>query len=194
MASTKLQGKREDLLRTASEGMKRFPDERRFYLTVANDAGRNGQYERAVEVFGEAYRRWPQDAQFKEGLASAHLYLGTQQLDQAQNEGAERHLRQAVTLAENDVDARLNLGRALHNLNRSVEAEHEFDRVIALDPKAPLAHFHRGMVRQALGDLDPAIADLSEEIRQNPSLSSQLLFAWQGLSNQGSADGSVGRF
>ncbi len=41
--------------------------------------------------------------------------------------------------------------------------------MIALDPKAPLAHFHRGMVRQALGDLDPAIADLSEEIRQNPA-------------------------
>ncbi len=117
------QGKREDLLRTASEGMKRFPDERRFYLTVANHAGRNGQYERALKVFGEAHRRWPQDAQFKEGLASAHLYLGTQQLDQGRNEAAERHLQQAVTLAENDVDARLNLGRALHNLNRSVEAE-----------------------------------------------------------------------
>ena len=70
------QGRGEDLVRTASEGMKRFPDERRFYLTVANDAGRNGQYERALEVFGEAHRRWPQDAQFKEGLASAHLYLG----------------------------------------------------------------------------------------------------------------------
>lgn len=163
------QGRSEDLVRTASEGIKRFPGEPRFYLTVANHAGRNREYERALKVFGEANRRWPEDAQFKGGLASAHLYLGMQQLDKAQNEGAERHLRQAVTLAEDDVDARLNLGRALHNLNRSVEAEHEFDRVIALDPKAPLAHFHRGMVRQALGDLDAAIVDLSEEIRRNPA-------------------------
>ena len=164
------QGRGEDLVRTASEGIKRFPAERRFYLTVANHAGRNGQYERAFEVFSEAYRRWPQDAQFKDGLASVHLYLGTQQqLDKGQNEEAERHLRQAVALAEHDVDARLNLGRALHNLNRSVEAEEEFNRVIALDPNAPLARFHRGMVRQALGDLDAAIADLSEEIRQNPA-------------------------
>jgi len=163
------QGRVEDLIRTASEGIKRFPAERRFYLTVANHAGRNGQYERAIEVFGEAHGRWPQDVQFKDGLASAYLYLGVQQLDKGQNEEAERHLRQTVTLSERDVDARLNLGRALHNLNRSIEAEQEFDRVIALDPKAPLARFHRGMVRQALGDLDAAIADLSEEIRQNPA-------------------------
>ena len=163
------QGRGEDLARTASEGIKRFPSERRFYLTVANHAGRNSQYERAIEVFGEAHRRWPQDAQLKDGLAGAHLYLGMQWLDKGQNEEAERHLRQAVTLAEHDVDARLNLGRALHNLNRSVEAEEEFDRVIALDPKAPLARFHRGMVRQALGDLDAAISDLSDEIRQNPA-------------------------
>ena len=151
------------------KGITRFPTERRFYLTVANHAGRIGRYERALEVFGEAHRRWPQDAQFKDGLASAYLYYGMQQLDKAQNEEAERHLRQAVILAEHDVDARLNLGRALHNLNRSVEAEREFDRVIALNPKAPLARFHRGMVRQALGDLDAAITDLSEEIRQNPA-------------------------
>ena len=163
------QGRSEDLVRTASEGIKRFPGERRFYLTVANYAGRSGQYERALEVFGEAHQRWPQDEQFKDGLASAHLYLGTQQLDKGQNAEAERHLRQAVTLSEQDVDARLNLGRALHNLNRSTEAEEEFSRVIALDPKAPLVRFHRGMVRQSLGDLDAAIADLSDEIRQNPA-------------------------
>lgn len=162
-------GRNEDLVRTASEGIKRFPAERRFYVTAANHAGRNGQYGRAIEVFGEAHRRWPQDDQFKDGLASAHLYFGVQLLDKGQNGEAERHLRQAVVLSEKDVDARLNLGRALHNLNRSVEAEEEFSRVIAIDPNAPLARFHRGMVRQSLGDLDAAIADLSEEIRQNPA-------------------------
>lgn len=187
------QGRGEDLVRTASEGIKRFPAERRFYLTVANYAGRNGQYERALEVFSEAHRRWPQDPQFKDGLASAHLYLGTQQLDKGNNEGAERHLRQAVTLSEKDVDARLNLGRALHNLNRSVEAEEEFNRVITLDPKAPLARFHRGMVRQSLGDLDAAIADLSDEIRQNPAyppsyFSRGKAYQIQGLINEALAD------
>jgi tetratricopeptide (TPR) repeat protein len=163
------QGRSEDLVRMASEGIKRFPAERRFYLTVANHAGRSGQYERALELFGEAHRRWPDDQQFRDGLASTHLYLGTQQLDKGHNEEAERHLRQAVVLSERDVDARMNLGRTLHNLNRSVEAEEEFSRIIARDSKAPLARFHRGMVRQAMGDLDAAIADLSEEIKQNPS-------------------------
>jgi len=162
------QGRYDDLVRTASEGIRRFPTERRFYVTVANHAARSKQYRQAIEVFAEAYRRWPQDAQLKDGLAGAHLYLGMQQLDNGENVEAERHLRLAVTLAESDLDARLNLGRALHNLNRSLEAEEQFDRVIALNPNAPLARFHRGMVRQALGDLDAAIVDLSEEIKRNP--------------------------
>jgi Flp pilus assembly protein TadD len=179
------QGRSEDLVRAASNGMKRFPDERRFYLTVANHAGRNSQYERAIEVFSEAHRRWPQDAQFREGLASAHLYFGMQWLDKGKNEDAERHLREATILAEHDVDAHLNLGRALHNLNRSVEASAEFDRVIALAPGTPLAWFHRGMVRHALNDLDAAITDLSEEIRRNPEYPPSYLLRGRAFQTKG---------
>jgi tetratricopeptide (TPR) repeat protein len=163
------QGRNDDLVRVASEGLKRFPDERRFYVTVGNDAGRKGEYDRAIEVFGQAVGRWPQEQAFRESLADANLYLGMRELDKGDNEKAEHHLREATRLADRDIDARMNLGRALHNLNRSVEAIAEFDRVIALDPKAPLAWFHRGMVRQTLGELDAAIADLSEEIQRNPS-------------------------
>lgn len=179
------QGRVEDLVRAASDGMKRFPEEHRFYLTVANHAGRNGQYQRAIEVFSEAHRRWPQDVQFKQGLASAHLYFGMQWLDKGKNEDAERHLRKATILAEHDVDAHLNLGRALHNLNRSVEASTEFDRVIALAPGTPLAWFHRGMVRHALSDLDAAIADLSEEIGRNPDYPPSYLLRGRAFQTKG---------
>lgn len=187
------QGRVEDLVRAASDGMKRFPEEHRFYLTVASHAGRNGQYRRAIEVFSEAHRRWPQDVQFKQGLASAHLYFGMQWLDKGKNEDAERHLRKAAILGEQDVDAHLNLGRALHNLNRSVEAEAEFDRVIALDPKTPLAWFHRGMIRHALGELNAAITDLSEEVRRNPEYPPSYLlrgraFQAKGLFREALAD------
>ncbi len=162
------QGREGDLAGIASEGLKRFPGEQRFYMTVGNHAGRAGQYERAVQVFAEAHRRWPLQKGLQESLADAHLYLGLRFLDKAQNVEAEPHLQEAVRLAERDIDARLNLGRALHNLNRSVEAIAQFDRVIAIAPKTPLVWFHRGMVRQALGELEGAVADVSEEIRLNP--------------------------
>jgi protein O-GlcNAc transferase len=162
------QGREEDVVRTASEGLKYFPEERRFYITVGNHAGRKAEYDRAIEVFSQAHQRWPDDAVFREGLSSAHLMLGMRLMDENRNSEAEPHLREAVRLSEKDVEAHLNLGRVLHTLNQSVEALAEFDRVAALDPKTPLVHFHRGLVLGALGELDEAIASLSLEIDATP--------------------------
>ncbi|MEW5979524.1 MAG: tetratricopeptide repeat protein [Acidobacteriota bacterium] len=179
------QGNPEALYRTAALGLKRFPNEKRFYLTVGNHSGREENYEESVRVFEEAHRRWPDDSLFQEGLANAHLSWGIRLLDQNAEAEAEPHLRIAVKLADRDVEAHLNLGRALHNLNRSTEAVAEFDRVIALDPKAPLAWFHRGMVLQALGDLEPAIADLTREIQLNPDYPPSYLFRGRALMTRG---------
>src|SRR5512135_2671823 len=41
------QGRDSDLLKTALEGMKRFPAEKRFYITVGNRAGREKRYQQA---------------------------------------------------------------------------------------------------------------------------------------------------
>jgi Flp pilus assembly protein TadD len=162
------QGREEDLVRTASEGLKYFPEERRFYISVGNHAGRKAQYDRAIEIFSQAHRRWPDEAVFQKGLSSAHLMLGMRLMDENRNAEAELHLREAVRLSERDIEAHLNLGRVLHTLNQSVEALAEFDRVAALDPKTPLVHFHRGLVLSALGDLDESIAALNREIAATP--------------------------
>src|SRR5213593_2211002 len=153
------QGRSDDLFRVAAAGLKRFPGEKRFYLTVGNHLGRKESYQEAIQVFEAGYRRWPDDKELKEGLADALLYLGLRVLDKNENQEAEKHLRKVTELADGNIDAHLNLGRALHNLNRSTDAVTEFDKVIALDPKLPLAWFHRGMVLQSLGEIDRAIAD-----------------------------------
>jgi tetratricopeptide (TPR) repeat protein len=162
------QGREEDMVRTASEGLKYFPGERRFYLAVGDHAGRKTQYDQAIEIFSQAHQRWPDEAVFRDRLSSAHLMLGMRLMDQKRNSEAERHLRAAVKLSDSDVEAHLNLGRVLHTLNQSVEALAEFDRVAALDPKTPLVHFHRGLVLGALGELDESIASLSREIDATP--------------------------
>ncbi len=163
-----LQGNPGPLHKVALEGLKRFPGEKRFYLTVGTQAGREKRYPQAIEVLEEGFRRWPEDDQLRTSLGSAHLGMGMALLDENQNESAEKHLRRATALVDGDIEAHLNLGRALHNLNRFTEALSEFDRVLSLDPRLPLAHFHRGLALYSTGEFGRAIGDLGREIQANP--------------------------
>ena len=179
------QNRTKDLYAVALKGLERFPEEKRFYLTVGIQAGQEERYERAIEVFSEGFRRWRDDLVLKKNLASAHLLLGMKRLDESKDQEAESHLRKATELTEDDVEAHLNLGRALHNLSRSVEALSEFDRVLALNPQTPLAHFHRGLVLYSLHENDTAISEFDQEIKTNPSYPPSFLFRAQVLMLKG---------
>jgi tetratricopeptide (TPR) repeat protein len=163
------QGKADALEAAAYAGLKRFPAEKRFYLTVGTYAGRAARFTRAIEVLEAGYSRWPDDSPMKSLLESAHVGRGKELLDAGDNEGAVKHLRRAAILVPDDAEAQLNLGRALHNLHRGLDALAAFDHVLKLDARFPLARFHRGMTLNALGEFDRAIADLDEEIAANPN-------------------------
>ena len=186
-----LQGNAEALHRIALEGLKRFPAEKRFYLTVGNRAGQDGRYERAVEIFSEGFRRWPDDERLRKGLAGAHVGLGMEVLNKGNNRLAEEHLRRATELDPEDVEAHLNRGRSLHNLNRSVEALAEFDKVLALARSLPLTRFHRGMVLYELGEYDAAIEDLRREVESNPEYPPSYLFRGLALIAKGEWAGAL---
>ncbi len=163
-----LLGRAEDLYQVALDGLNKFPEEKRFYLTAGAYAGREKRFGKAIEIFEESSRRWPDDAQIRQFLESAYLGRGKELLDAGDDEGAEKHLRLATKLAGDDIEARLNLGRALHNLHRTAEALAEFDRALSLNPRLPLARFHRGLTLYTIGEFDRAIADFSAEIGVNP--------------------------
>ncbi len=169
-------GREDDLVQTARAGMKQFPEEKRFYITTGNRAGRDRHFEEAARIFGEAHRRWPGDQTIRERLAGSHLGLGMKLLDEKKYAEAEKQLRRAVELSPDDVEARMNLGRALHNLVRSSEAISQFDRALELDPRLPLLHFHRGVVLYQVGEFSRAIGDLTREIELNPGYPPSYLF------------------
>ncbi|HYK89352.1 MAG TPA: tetratricopeptide repeat protein [Acidobacteriota bacterium] len=176
-------GREIDLYRTALDGLGKFPGEKRFYLTVALHDTRNRRYESAIKVLAEGLRRWPGDSRLRDSLGVAYLEMGLGQLDAGKDLEAEKSLRKATQMNPDDVEARLNLGRALHNLRRSREAIAEFDRVLQLKPDLPLAHFHRGMVLCNLGEFKPAIVDLDKEIQMNPGYPPSYLF--RGVARMG---------
>jgi tetratricopeptide (TPR) repeat protein len=156
------------LYQTARQGLDKFPQERRFYLTVGTHDAREKRYDAAIDVFEAGSRRWPEDAQIRSLLASSYFARGTELLDASDNEAAAKHLRRATELAPDDVEAHLNLGRAFHNLLRNTEALAAFDRVIEVWPATPLAFFHRGMTYHSLGEFERAIEDLDQAIAAAP--------------------------
>ncbi|MEZ5355399.1 MAG: tetratricopeptide repeat protein [Bryobacteraceae bacterium] len=170
-----LQGDAVGLYRAARAGLKRYPAEKRFYLTAGTHAGREKRFLEATEILEPAHRRWPDDEKVAALLESAHLGEGMAQLDGGDNEAALRHLSRAAELAPGDVEAILNLGRALHNVHRGEEALEAFDRAVSIDPKTPLANFHRGMTRYGLGRLQEAIGDIDAELAANAGYAPALL-------------------
>jgi tetratricopeptide (TPR) repeat protein len=162
------QGRDDDLQKVALSGLEHFPDERRFYLTVGAHAGQAGQCDRAAEVLSEGFTRWPQDSALHENLVQALLCRGMNSLDEGDNESAASDLRRVLELDFDNLEALLNLGRALHNLQRSGDALQVFDRVFQLSPETPQIQFHRGAALSAVGRFEEAIASLNEEIRSQP--------------------------
>jgi tetratricopeptide (TPR) repeat protein len=187
-----LQSNSEALLALALEGTKRFPEDKRFYLTAGTHAGRQKRFEQAVQVLETASRRWPDDDKIRGLLESAHVGRGMELLSDGQNQKSAEHLRRAVELAPDDLEALLNLGRALHNLHRNTEALATFNRVLKLTPTLPLARFHRGMTYSALGEFDKALEDLSREIEMNPDYPASYLVRGTALMSMGDWEKALG--
>ncbi|MEZ5399521.1 MAG: tetratricopeptide repeat protein [Bryobacteraceae bacterium] len=186
-----MQGNAAGLYEAAVAGIKHYPADKRFYLTAGAHAGRSQMFADAVNILEPAVRRWPEDGKLASLLESAHLGEGMTRLDAGDNDAALTHLERAVALVPNDVEALLNLGRALHNLNRGEEALEVFDRTLATDPQAPLAQFHRGMAFQALGRFEEAITAIGAELAVNPEHAPARLIRGLALMGRGDAQAAL---
>src|SRR5258707_8334018 len=78
--------------------------------------------------------------------------------------------RKAVDASPEWVEAHINLGTALYQLNRMEEALSEFAAAVQYEPKNALAEFNLGCVLEQLGDADEAIKHLHRAIELSPSM------------------------
>jgi tetratricopeptide (TPR) repeat protein len=85
-------------------------------------------------------------------------------------EEAAAAYRNAVDAAPEWVEAHINLGTALYQLNRMEEALSEFSAAVRFEPENALAEFNLGCVLEQLGDADEAIKHLLRAIELSPTL------------------------
>jgi tetratricopeptide (TPR) repeat protein len=103
--------------------------------------------------------------------AEEWLELGMESDSRAETlaQAAEAYLR-AVDASPEWVEARINLGTALYQLNRMDEALVHFTKSVELDPRNALAEFNLGCVLEQTGQSDQAIGHLQRAIALAPSL------------------------
>jgi tetratricopeptide (TPR) repeat protein len=78
--------------------------------------------------------------------------------------------RKAVDASPDWVEAHINLGTALYQMNRMEEALSEFTAAVEYEPNNALAEFNLGCVFEQLGDADEAIKHLLRAIELAPTL------------------------
>ncbi len=82
----------------------------------------------------------------------AHLNLGRLHHEAHEVEAAEHHYRAALEIAAGDATAAFNLGVALEDLGRDVEALAAYEQAIAADPKSADAYYNAARLYERRGE------------------------------------------
>ena len=85
-------------------------------------------------------------------------------------EEAVEAYRKAIEASPDWVEAHINLGTALYQLNRMEEALREFEAAVQFEPNNGLAEFNLGCVLEQLGEADEAMKHLLQAIELCPTL------------------------
>jgi tetratricopeptide (TPR) repeat protein len=108
--------------------------------------------------------------------------------------GAEEAYRQALEIDPAMADARLNLGRLLHEAGRTVEAEGHYRRALESRPDDTTALFNLGVALQDLGRPAEAAEVYEKALENDPALADahyNLAFVYEELGRKRSAIGHL---
>lgn len=94
--------------------------------------------------------------------------LGLEYLRQGQAHRALDELRRVLDSEPHRLPALLGASDALERTGNLAESAALLDRALALQPSSPSIRLRRGLLRMALGQTQPALADLEEARRQEP--------------------------
>lgn len=127
----------------------------------AQSLQRQGQLEKAIELYGTAIGQRPERAEVYYKRANALNGLG-------RPEAALADYDRAIALNPAYTYALCNRGSVLERLERRDEALASFDRAIAIDPTDALTHYNRGSVLKDLRRFDKALESYEMAVTLKP--------------------------
>jgi len=117
----------------------------------------------------EARQAFQKAIDLDSSLPQNYYNLALLEMSDQRYQEAAGALENYLRLEPRNAEAHLLLGRAFHNLNRTIPAIEQFKKALALDPNLPLAHYHLGYALQSQGELKAALEEFKQEIRISPA-------------------------
>ena len=158
-----------------------YPNSSTLYQLLGAALFKKGLNEGARTAFRRAIELDPSVPQNYYNLALVNL-------SEKQYARAVGPLETFLRLDPDNAEAHLLLGRAYHNLNRTVPAIEQFKKALALAPQLPLAHYHLGYAYQSQGNRKPALDEFKREIELNPNFYDSYWLAGDIELEQGNLD------
>jgi tetratricopeptide (TPR) repeat protein/serine/threonine protein kinase len=157
-------GLREEMATLLRQAQQRYPGD--FWINVYSVVVTSalGRYTDALRYAGVAVGIRP-------NIAAAHDMLGAIFCDGIRDyPAAEAAFREAIRLQPDSSSTHYNLGNALREQGKKVEAAACFREAIRLKPDLARAHTNLGMLLMEQGKLNEAVARYREAIRHEPEL------------------------
>ncbi len=155
------QGKLDEALADAQLAVGQYPGSSELYQLLGVILFKKGLNDDARTAFRRAIELDP-------SIPQNYYDVALVDLSEHRYDVAAGRLEAYLRLGPMNAQAHLLLGRAYHNLNRTMPAIEQFKKALALNPQLPLAHYHLGYAYQSLGKLQDAREEFQAEIALNP--------------------------
>ncbi|MCK6548816.1 tetratricopeptide repeat protein [Myxococcota bacterium] len=103
-------------------------------------------------------------------LRAIDWFLLAVELEETSPHEAREAYRRALELEPDSLEARVNLGRLLHQLGQLADAEAEYRRAVELFPRDATAWFNLGVVLEDRGRLEESVGAYEIVVELEPSL------------------------
>lgn len=153
------QGKLDEAAQSYAAALARDAGAREALRGQATIALRRGDTVGARRLFESLVTSEPRDAE-------AQSALGKFMLEQGELEGAEMHLRAALSIANNEPGSMYCLGLVLAKKRQRAQAFEVFDRLEAVTPGQPFAPYGRAVAASLDGDREEALKWLATALQR----------------------------
>jgi len=154
-------GRIDAAIADARQGVAQFPQSSELHQLLGAALFKKGLNAEAREVFRRAI-------ELDSEVPQNYYNLALVELSEKKYPEATRLLEAFLKLDPGNAMARVMLGRAYHNQNRTAPAIEQFKLALELAPQVPLTHYHLGYAYQSQGNLTAALAEYEQEIKFNP--------------------------